>query len=129
MVDRAEHIMAAVSNGQWPSRDPDRCRRVRERPAAAAIELDVTALTLVEDLATVREQLRNLKAEEELTRRALLAELATADVGEHQGEPIVRKSWTTRSQLDTRRLRQDHPDLVATYETERSWPTLRTMSR
>jgi putative phage-type endonuclease len=128
MVERAEHIMAAVSEGEWPAGIPT-VQEVRERPAATAIELDSNTLSLVEDLATVREQLRDLKIEEDLTRRALLAELETADVGEYDGQPVVRKTWTSRSQIDTRRLKEDHPDLVANYETQRSWATLRTVSR
>ena len=40
MVERAEHIMAAVSKGQWPAGIAT-VQEVREHPAATAIELDV----------------------------------------------------------------------------------------
>ena len=127
MVDRAETIMAAVRKGEWPTGVPEADPETTRQPGTT-IELDADGLSLVDDLATVRQQLRDLEAEENVTRLALLRALADADVGEHDGRPLIRRSWTSRRHIDTTRLRADHPELIAGYETSKSWPTLRVVT-
>ena len=124
--EHARAFLEPIRRGEWPAHIPTTEQKA-ERPSGLTIALDDNTATLVEDLDVLREQIRTLKTDEDLTRRAIIRRLGDATVGEHEGRVIVRNAWTSRRHIDAARLRADHPDIAAQYEKASSYPTLRVV--
>ncbi len=80
-----------------------------------AVELDDTTADLVGDLEDVRQRLRVLGLEEQRLKDRLANELGSAVVGVWRGHPVVTWRPSTRTTIDTARLRRDLPDVAHAY--------------
>lgn len=76
------------------------------------VVLDDSDLTLVEDLRTVREEIRKLKTREDDIRSALLTQLKGFEYGlTSSGVPVIEVQRQPRSRVDSRRLQALYEDV------------------
>ncbi|ASU81385.1 hypothetical protein CDO52_00055 [Nocardiopsis gilva YIM 90087] len=79
------------------------------------IDLDDDA-TWVAALRQVRAQIAELKQTEAVIEGQLKGRLGEATEARVGGRPVITYRWTKPvERLDTRRLRREHPDLIAEY--------------
>lgn len=96
-----------------------------EADPGTVLDGDETALAAVEAVRAARAEAREadrVKAGAEATLLAMLADKEALSV---HGAVVATARNTSRTTLDTRRLRADHPDLAAPYLTTTSSRTLR----
>ena len=125
MAERAAKLIEPIRRGQWPADVPT---STPERDSGTATELDDDTAAVVAELADVRERLRALRDDEDHLRRLIVQRLGDHSVGMHAGRNVVRHVATTRHRLDERRLRSDHPELIADYQTSSTYRTLRIVT-
>ena len=90
-----------------------------------AVELGPKAADLVTQLKHLKSELKSYEAMEDACKAELcelIGDAATALIG---GEVIATWKTTSRSSLDTKALKEAHPDLVASYTKEVPVRTLR----
>lgn len=76
-----------------------------------SVTLDESTELAVEELRTIRDQVKALKTREEEIRNHLLSELDNADQGvTASGTPIVTIDRQTRTRLDSTKLQALYPD-------------------
>lgn len=80
--------------------------------SSRAVELDAQAAQLVAELRELREANRDLTAREHEVRERLLEVLDGADHGTVNGHPIIRAERVTQHRIDSRRLRDEFPDVA-----------------
>lgn len=94
-------------------------------PEAEPVELDAEALSWVRSLRTVSERIKGLETEASTLRGMVARVLGNATEGVHEGARVVTWRPVARPSVDLKRLRRDHPEIVAEYVTTSSSRTLR----
>lgn len=101
------------------------------RASNRSVDLSVDALEWISLLDDAKSQKRQAEEMEEKAKAALARMLLDADVGLIDGEPVITwKEQAGRSSLDTKRLSEDHPDLVEQYKKQSSsFRVMRTIKK
>lgn len=91
-----------------------------------AIVLSDETLSLVEELRSVRESYRKLKAREEEIREDLLTELKGIEHGlTADGTPVIEIDRQTRTRVDSKRLQALYEEVWEDCQTEMTVETVR----
>jgi len=90
------------------------------------VVLDDDTVALVEELRSVRDATKVLKAREDEIRNALLQQLEGAEQGINaSGVPVVEVQYQTRSRVDTKRLQALHEEVWKDCQTDMTVTTVR----
>lgn len=87
------------------------------------------AARAVDDLAEVKQQIKDLEKREDELKLVIMADMQDAEILTDMGEPIATWKTQTSERIDTKALRKDHPDIAALYSTESTTRVLRLKSK
>jgi predicted phage-related endonuclease len=91
-----------------------------------SVVLDDNTVDLVDELRSIRDTIKGLKAREDEIRSHLLSELDGAEQGiTASGVPVVEVQYQTRSRVDSRRLQAVYEDVWKDCQTETTVATVR----
>lgn len=87
------------------------------------------AARAVDDLAEVKEQIKDLEKREDELKLVIMADMQDAEILTDMGEPIATWKTQTSERLDAKALRKDHPEIAALYSNESTTRVLRLKSK
>jgi putative phage-type endonuclease len=123
IADRAERFMAAIDLGivpDWVDLSYQNISALHPLPLVEATELDDDGLSLVRELATLRQIQKDAAKEEGACKDALAKLLLDHDTATWEGHEVLTwKATKPTLVLDKDMLAADHPDLVEKYMRER----------
>jgi predicted phage-related endonuclease len=128
IAEEAAKVMAFIRRGELPLGAALTYRhheRLHPRHDDSAAELTDDVAADVAALARVRDERRQLDAEEELYKGRIAKALGAAGIGTWEDNAIVTWRSTTRIGIDLARLRREQPDVAKQYRTETPYRSLR----
>lgn len=91
-----------------------------------SVVLDDDAVTLVDELRSLRDTIKVMKAREDEIRAALLKQLEGAEQGiSASGVPVVEVQYQSRTRVDTKRLQALYEEVWKDCQTDMTVTTVR----
>jgi predicted phage-related endonuclease len=107
----------------------DEVRERHPRPTVDRTELDDEALSWCTSLRLLQRRIQGLEVDEDRLKAMIGQRIGAGAEGWHGDKLVATFRTTTRTGVDTKRLRAEQPDTFAAYRTETSYRTLRLVER
>lgn len=128
IFEAAKEFLAHTSEGRLPP-DVDLDYRAASTlfpaPTIESVDLNDETARWCRVLASLQSRLRRLQDDENRLKAMIARRLGEAAEGRYQGDTIVTWRQTTRTDVDGKRLRAEHPDLAKEFARSTSYRQLR----
>lgn len=117
LMAEAEAFWKLVQDGIAP--DPqsiaDAQKRWPKHIASKQAVATTAAVLAVEELNTIKDQMKALEAREDALKLQIMEEMKDAEVLTDMGDPLVTWKAQSADRIDTKALRKDHPNIATLY--------------
>jgi predicted phage-related endonuclease len=128
LYEAAVKFLAAIRSGDplaGFTPDYDEVREQHPRPSIDRTELDDEALSWCSSLRLVQRRIHDLEVDEDRLKAMIGQRIGEAAEGWHDERLVATFRTTTRTGVDTKRLRAERPDVFTAFRTETTYRTLR----
>lgn len=98
-----------------PSPSEDLARRWPRETPGKTVEADAEMREIFEDLLVIRREIARLEAAEQDLRKRIELVMGDAEALTIDGRPVATWKAVSSERFETKRFRQDHPELAASY--------------
>jgi putative phage-type endonuclease len=131
LAEAAHTFLAYVRRGEFPpgiALPYPAAAILHPRVERQAVALDDDTARWCRALICLQSRIRDLQSDEDALKGMIGHRLGDAAEGRHNGRTIVTWRSVTRSTIDAKRLRAEHPDIAAEFATVTIYRQLRTVN-
>jgi predicted phage-related endonuclease len=128
MEAETSKFYAALSQHEPPAppANIDQVRRLYAQATLGAKPLALDTIKKIEQLKEIKKQIKELEAKETELTKAIMEVLQEHEAGiDDTGKVLVEWKNYTRAEFDTKRFKEEHPDLYEKYTFEKNLRTFR----